>query len=213
MLARRPGRCLNSGMRACLVLVLAACSTTSTPPPAVPGPDVPSSEVRWREGDPCAGAPAARACAAIDELQATLGKRLKEVMAAGGPPAAMSVCSAEAQAMTRDIATRTGVEVGRTSERLRNPENAPRAWVRPYLERNRGRRGADVIPASIELPGRVGVVRPIAVQPMCLACHGDPAAIAPEVKAVLAARYPADAATGYAEGDLRGVFWAEAKEP
>lgn len=29
--------------------------------------------------------------------------------------------------------------------------------------------------------------------------------------AALAARYPDDAATGYALGDLRGVLWAEVK--
>jgi hypothetical protein len=39
---------------------------------------------------------------------------------------------------------------------------------------------------------------------MCLACHGD--APAEDVRAVLMEYYPGDLATGFAEGDLRGLF-------
>ena len=42
---------------------------------------------------------------------------------------------------------------------------------------------------------------------MCLACHGEHPAEA--VRERLAALYPEDNASGYREGDLRGVFWAE----
>ena len=48
-------------------------------------------------------------------------------------------------------------------------------------------------------------LRPLLVQRACLACHGDPATFSPEVRAVLARRYPQDRATGYAVGDLRGA--------
>jgi len=43
----------------------------------------------------------------------------------------------------------------------------------------------------------------------CVVCHGDPAQIPDAVLAALAARYPDDRATGFAEGDLRGWFWVE----
>jgi hypothetical protein len=49
-------------------------------------------------------------------------------------------------------------------------------------------------------------VRPLVVDGRCLACHGDPAGFDPEVRAVLARRYPDDRATGYAPGDLRGAI-------
>jgi hypothetical protein len=39
----------------------------------------------------------------------------------------------------------------------------------------------------------------------CLACHGDPEAIDPQVKRLLAERYPDDTAVGYKPGDLRGA--------
>jgi hypothetical protein len=44
------------------------------------------------------------------------------------------------------------------------------------------------------------------VQERCLQCHGDPAKFTPEVRKILASRYPADMATGYKAGDLRGML-------
>ena len=38
-------------------------------------------------------------------------------------------------------------------------------------------------------------------------CHGDN--IAPEIAARIAEHYPQDRATGFSEGDLRGLIWAE----
>jgi hypothetical protein len=53
------------------------------------------------------------------------------------------------------------------------------------------------------------VLKPIAIEPLCLSCHGDPASMKDDVKAALKQRYPADKATGYQIGDLRGALWAE----
>jgi hypothetical protein len=54
-------------------------------------------------------------------------------------------------------------------------------------------------------PGLQGYVEPIRVKSMCLTCHG--ATLAPEVASRIAELYPEDQATGFGEGDLRGVFW------
>ena len=51
------------------------------------------------------------------------------------------------------------------------------------------------------------LMRGIATEPGCLACHG--AQVAPAVRAAIAAHYPDDAATGFAVGDLRGGLWVE----
>ena len=48
-------------------------------------------------------------------------------------------------------------------------------------------------------------MKAIGVQDQCLACHGDPAQMDPEVKALIKSRYPHDQATGYKVGDLRGA--------
>ncbi|HBD19390.1 MAG TPA: hypothetical protein DC063_04395 [Arenimonas sp.] len=51
------------------------------------------------------------------------------------------------------------------------------------------------------------MARGIRVEAACLMCHGDN--IAPEIATRLAEHYPQDRATGFREGDLRGLIWAE----
>lgn len=155
-----------------------------------------------------------RAEQAIGALQRRLQTRLVEALAAGGPPAAIRVCKAEAPALATQVGAEFGVEVGRTSLRLRNPQNAPRPWARPLVAAAAGRPAAAVGPQVVELgEGRVGVLRPIPMQPLCGGCHGPREQLDPEVRAALAAAYPADQAVGFREGDLRGFFWAEARVP
>jgi hypothetical protein len=75
------------------------------------------------------------------------------------------------------------------------------------VERLAGRPAAEVGPLAVDLGDRVGVLLPIAVKSACLGCHGPAAGLSPKVKEALAAAYPADRATGYAEGDARGFTW------
>ena len=44
---------------------------------------------------------------------------------------------------------------------------------------------------------------------MCVTCHGAKESFSPALIGALAERYPSDQAVGFAEGDLRGWFWAE----
>ena len=62
----------------------------------------------------------------------------------------------------------------------------------------------DVLPG---LDGAERYVEPIRVQGLCLTCHG--ASLPAPVAARIAELYPEDQAVGFAEGDLRGLFWAE----
>ena len=105
--------------------------------------------------------------------------------------------------------TTPGVRVGRASHRLRNPANAPPAWVAPLLEAYVAD-PASRAPREVALPGGgSGYVEPIYVQPLCVTCHGK--AIAPDVAARIDALYPEDQATGFDVDDLRGVWWVETK--
>ena len=54
---------------------------------------------------------------------------------------------------------------------------------------------------------RLGYIEAIAIQPLCLACHGN--VLAPDVAAHIKEEYPKDEAIGFGVGDLRGVFWVE----
>lgn len=103
-----------------------------------------------------------------------------------------------------------GVAVGRTSGRLRNPRNEPPVWARAHIAATDGRKAAETIPVAFDLGDRVGLLRPIEVRRRCLGCHAPPERIAEGTRAWLARAYPEDRALGYALGDLRGFWWAEA---
>jgi hypothetical protein len=107
-----------------------------------------------------------------------------------------------------------GVRVGRTSARLRNPANAPPGWARAHVAATDGRKAAEVPAVAFDLGDRVGLLRPIEIRRRCLACHAAPDALSQGTRAWLGRSYPEDRALGYALGDLRGFWWAEApKEP
>jgi len=157
-------------------------------------------------------AAAAKGEAALKALQQKLLTRVLDRMKDGGPSAAVAVCRDEAAQLTAEAAKEAGVAEGRTSNRLRNPRNAAPAWVQGPLAAAAGKTASAVRPVVFDLGDRVGVLLPIPVRPTCLACHGPPDALSPDVKQTLAKAYPQDQATGYAEGDFRGFMWAEAKK-
>jgi hypothetical protein len=103
-----------------------------------------------------------------------------------------------------------GVEVGRTSARLRNPKNSPPAWARAYVAATEGRKAADVAPIAFDLGDRIGLLRPIETRQRCLRCHDVRERVPASTRAWLAREYPHDRSFGYALGDLRGFWWAEA---
>ena len=147
--------------------------------------------------------------AALEPYKKALMAALKEGLT-GGTANAVQVCRVEAPRLAARHSTST-VRLGRSSHRLRNPENAPPAWLEQtlarYLEEPAARR-----PVVLELGGGArGYVEPIATQPLCLACHGpNPTR---ELAAEILRQYPDDRATGFEVGDLRGVFWVEFAPP
>lgn len=148
-----------------------------------------------------------RADAAAQTLQRKLSSRLVEAMKQGGAAAAVNVCREEAARLTDEAARDSGAVVGRTSDRLRNPRNAPPPWAEAYVAAAAGKRARDVRPVVFELPDGVGVLRPIPVGQACTRCHGTPDAVPADVSSILRSSYPRDHATGYAEGDHRGFVW------
>lgn len=159
--------------------------------------------------DPAIAAAAARAEAATTALQRQLSARLLAEMGKGGPAAAVKVCRDEAQAITAEVVAEQGIEIGRTSHRLRNPANAPRPWVAKLLPSYAGRKAEEVGPQTVDLGDRVGVVKPLPMQPLCLGCHGERSAMAPAVREIIASAYPQDEAMDFAAGEVRGLIWAE----
>ncbi len=143
------------------------------------------------------------------ELLAPLKRELKKALMAGmqnGPLNAISVCKDQAPAIAASLSV-DGVEIGRTSHRLRNPANSAPDWVDPVLKKYLGEE-SDRAPTVVSLENnRQGYIEPIVVAPLCLACHGE--TLEPDVAAHINEAYPEDKATGFDVGDLRGVYWVE----
>lgn len=149
--------------------------------------------------------------AVADSLGDELMDLLSAALASGGPALAIHVCADSAQVRTLRH-WKNGIYIRRVSDRVRNVDDTPDALERRLLEQlaealqsgTLPRELADVIRAP-DGTHELQYVRPILVDGRCLPCHGDPATFEPEVRAVLAQRYPEDRATGYAAGDLRGA--------
>ncbi len=143
------------------------------------------------------------------ELLAPFKQDLKKALKSGlaeGPAEAIRVCRVKAPAIATALSV-DGVRVGRSSHKLRNPDNTAPEWVSPvmrvYLDDPSSRK-----PHITELGADTwGYVEPIVVQPLCLTCHGSE--LPPDIAMQIADLYPEDRAVGFDVGDLRGVFWLE----
>lgn len=183
-----------------LALLLAGCATA--------GPDT-------QKPDPQR---TAEMRAAANDLSSQLGAKLKAEMAANGPEAAVGVCKRIAPQIAADLSRQVGWSVGRVGTRVRNAQtNTPDAWNAKALAIFAERMKQGDKPDTMELTEVVTepsgkylrYAKPIVVQPLCLACHGTSKDIPDGVRARLQAEYPADRATGYSVGELRGAMVAK----
>jgi hypothetical protein len=155
----------------------------------------------------------ARGKSIVAELKASLLARLQPAMQ-GGAGSAIEVCQIEAPAIAATL-SRDGVVVGRATRKPRNPANLASGWRVDAIADFEARHAARQLEGATFTrrldDGRVAVAEPLVIQELCTTCHGT--AIVPEVQAVLAERYPADQATGYTVGELRGIVWVELPAP
>lgn len=189
------------------MLVVLGCQDRTTPTASNATESNPGHAERReaiRENDPGPDDRKSIAVKAKDALFARLSGRLMEVMQSDGPAAAISVCSNEAITIAESVGNEYGVEIGRTSFKLRNPNNKPRDWVKPFVEKR-----VDTPQYAQLEDGSLGALYPIHISVKCLMCHGGEEDILEAVKPELARRYSDDAATGFKLNDLRGWFWVE----
>ena len=154
----------------------------------------------------------AKSAALADRFQADLQGQLQAAMKAGGPVGAIGVCQQAAPAIAASLSEESGAEVRRIALKERNPAAAPEGDLRERLEQLAAAPlTADGKPAVMQWTSGSGAdakahymrAIPMKEEP-CAACHGT--SIAPEVKDKLAELYPADKATGFKPGDLRGAI-------
>lgn len=155
---------------------------------------------------------AAKSAVLADRFQAELQGQLLAAMKAGGPVGAIGVCQEAAPAIAASLSQESGAQVRRIALKERNPAAQAHGEFRDRLEQLAAAPlTADGKAASMQWTSgsgpnaQVHYLRaiPMKEQP-CAACHGTN--IAPEVTAELAKRYPADKATGFKPGELRGAI-------
>ena len=130
-------------------------------------------------------------------------------VATAGPGGAITVCHQSSAQVIERVKREKGFDVGRTSDRLRNPTNLPKPWAAEIVKTYAGRPAVSVDGFYVMLGDRVGVIRPVAEIAICSGCHGAADRLEPRVKKELKERYPADHATGFKPGEIRGWLWAE----
>ena len=189
-------------MTIALLLVAPACERK-------PGSNSAADEPAWQSVDPESLQESERQrLVKAQAAQKDLGKTLKGELTAAVKETsfaeAVDFCHSRAPEIANEVAEKHGVNLGRTSHRLRNANNTPPAWASDAVERKDPKeyvfRGHDET---------LGYLKPIKLGGLCTNCHGPKDQLAPGVAEQLEENYPNDEATGFAVGDLRGWFWVE----
>jgi hypothetical protein len=159
-------------------------------------------------------APALKAKAAelIQDYAGKLKAALGAAMQARGPEGALEVCNKQAPAIAAEVSQGSGWSVARTSLKSRNAASAPDAYERKIMEAfnariAKGEKAADLVSAEVVEGNGAKTFRFIKAIPtgeVCMTCHGD--TVDPGLKQKILALYPDDQATGFKQGDMRGVF-------
>jgi len=144
-----------------------------------------------------------------------LGSHLKKEMKTNGPVAAIKVCKDVAPKIANDLSLTNGWRVTRVSTKPRNALlGTPDLWERETLVSFESRADKGELykeMSKAEVINEAGksyfrFMKPLAMKPVCLNCHGSDKQIPPAVKAQLDDVYPFDQARGYKKGDLRGAI-------
>ena len=187
-------------------VMLTGCAQEAAPPaetaPAAPVaqwiPVAPEemTETQKAQHELCLAATNAMMAETLDELERALD--------AGSAAEAVNVCKIRSRAIAAYVGDQFGLSMGRTSHKLRNPDNLPPEWAGELVT------AMTPDPTFLAGPsGELGALLPIRLKSECQMCHGPTETIDEEVQAALAAEYPTDQGVGFVEGDLRGWIWVE----
>ncbi len=139
-------------------------------------------------------------------VQKVLLTNVMQAMKSGGPGYAVSFCNEQAMPLTDSLAKAHNCLIQRVSDKYRNPTNKLTAQDQEVWTKMASAATANTLSGSEN--GQVVFYKPIKIaMPACLTCHGT-AGKEMETKTfeIIKQKYPDDIATGYKEGDLRGMW-------
>jgi len=147
---------------------------------------------------------------AINSQQA-LGAKLKGALSSGGVENAINYCNLQAMPLADSLSKAYNAEIRRVSTKNRNPADAPSELESQILEAYQTQL-ADSLPLTTNVQplgnDQYLFTKDIIIDnTLCLSCHGTAEnGLASSTADLIKSKYPADKATGYQMGDLRGMW-------
>jgi len=130
---------------------------------------------------------------------------------------ALAFCTGSAQRITKEVNTKLPeyAKVRRTALKVRNDsDNNPDAIDKKVMKAYENAIAAKTFtPKDMKIVEKGDITRiykPLVTKKVCIKCHGSD--LNPQISDALKSAYPHDMATGFNEGDLRGVIVAEIKK-
>lgn len=139
-------------------------------------------------------------------VEGVLMANVMQTMKLGGSVYAVTFCNERAMPLTDSLSKKYNCEIKRVSDKYRNPANKP---TETELEIWKNISSAPAVTPIISTEnGHTVYYKPIKIaMPACLKCHGTPGVdIDAKTLEIIQQKYPDDMATGYKEGDLRGMW-------
>ncbi len=139
-----------------------------------------------------------------------LGGIMGEKMKDGGVKEAVPFCNAEALSLTEEMSVNYNVNIKRSSHRLRNEKNKPNDEENIVINNynklfSEGEKLKPIV--GLDASGNPHFYAPILLQKKCLACHGEIGVdVTKKSDSIIKSYYPKDLATGFKEGDIRGIW-------
>lgn len=193
---------------------LTACdpvSEESALPPATPGPPV-EQPLALQDLEALRPAALERGKPIVQEAFTVLSTQLGLALQTGGVTNALSLCSVRALPLTKLVGDTNHVTLRRVTHKPRNPANRANSAEQHLLDcfQEMLDSGTTNLAPVVLTPStnQISFCAPIVINnPLCLNCHGVPdETLLPAASESLRRLYPADEATGFKMGDLRGMW-------
>lgn len=143
----------------------------------------------------------------------TLAGQLKKSLGEGGVPNAIQYCNVAAFPLVDSLSKVHQAKIRRTSLKVRNPKDAPTQLEKVVLDKyaTQATAGEKLKPVIEQIDNNtIAFYAPIKINAFCLQCHGEIGeSLVAENNQFIQKHYPNDKATGYKDGDLRGIWSIE----